>query len=192
MAPAYRLHRRFLQLLQWKCPGERWVLKSPAHLWALDALLDAYPDARIVQTHRDPVRVLSSVSSLCATLRGLASDEADLQEIARHWTGLTADGLSRAMAVRQRGALPDERVVDVRFADFMKDPIGEIGRIYRHFGDTLEPGAADAMRRFLDANPSDKHGAHTYRFADTGLDLAEERERFRTYQERFGVPSESV
>lgn len=192
MAPAYRLHRRFLQLLQWKCPGERWVLKSPGHLWALDALLDEYPDARIVQTHRDPVRVLSSVSSLITTLRGLASDAPDLQEIARHWTGLMADGLSRTMHVRESGRLSDDRVVDVRFAEFMKDPIGEISRIYRHFGDELDGAAAQAMRRFLDANPSDKHGAHTYTFADTGLDLAEERARFRAYQERFSVPTEAV
>ena len=64
LRPAYRFHRRFLQQLQWRAPAQRWVLKAPAHLFAFDALLEAYPDARIVQTHRDPLTVLASVASL--------------------------------------------------------------------------------------------------------------------------------
>ena len=81
----YASHRRWLQYLQWRCPAERWVLKSPGHLWALDALLAVYPDARIVQTHRDPLKVIASLASLVALLRGMASDRIDPQ---RHRCGV--------------------------------------------------------------------------------------------------------
>jgi len=75
MAPAYRWHRRFLQVLQSRHRAERWVLKSPGHLWCLGALLAGYPNALLVQTHRDPLKVVASTASLLATLRKLASDE---------------------------------------------------------------------------------------------------------------------
>src|SRR2546422_2291535 len=85
LRPVYASHRRQLQYLQWRCRGERWVLKSPGHLWALDALLAVYPDARIVQTHRDPLRVVASLTSLVTLLRGLASDRVDPLAIGAAW-----------------------------------------------------------------------------------------------------------
>ena len=61
--PAFEAHRRTLQHLQWRTPA-RWVLKYPKHLLTLDALLETYPDARLVWTHRDPAVVLPSVVQL--------------------------------------------------------------------------------------------------------------------------------
>src|SRR5947208_12887596 len=84
MAPTYRWHRAFLQLLQWHQPG-RWMLKSGAHLWALPALLAEYPDAVLVQTHRDPLRVVASLSSLFASIRSTASDDASIADVASEW-----------------------------------------------------------------------------------------------------------
>ena len=80
MRSALRWHRRFLQVLQWKAPGKRWALKSPQHLWHIQHVHREYPDALFVQTHRDPVRVLVSISSLVATLRRLASHHVSLPE----------------------------------------------------------------------------------------------------------------
>jgi hypothetical protein len=102
----YASHRRQLQYLQWKAPAARWVLKSPGHLWTLDALLAEYPDARIVQTHRDPLRVIASLVSLVTYLRGLASDAIDPHEIGADWTARLAAGLGHTMDVRARGLLP--------------------------------------------------------------------------------------
>src|SRR5512143_2892637 len=82
LRPVYASHRRQLQYLQWRCPAEHWVLKSPGHLWALDALLAEYPDACVVQTHRDPLRVIASLASLVATLRSMASNDIDQAAIA--------------------------------------------------------------------------------------------------------------
>ncbi len=187
----YASHRRQLQYLQWHCPAERWVLKSPGHLWALDALLAVYPDADIVQTHRDPLTVIASLASLVAVLRGMASDVIDPVAIGAEWSARLADGLERAMAVRAR--LPDSiRVFDMHFAEFIRDEIGMVRRIYAHFGRTLDADAEACMRRFLAANPKDKYGAHRYKLAAAGLDPATERRRYAAYQERFGIPSERV
>lgn len=188
----YANHRRQLQFLQWRCPAERWVLKSPGHLWALDALLAEYPDACFVQTHRDPLKVVASLTSLITELRGLASDDVDPHEIGRDWAARLAGGLEHTMGIRARGALPADRIVDVQFADFMRDEVGTVRRIYQHFGWTLSAEAEDRMRRFLLANPADKHGAHRYSLADAGLDLATERRRYAAYQSRHDVPSEAI
>src|SRR5687768_3893168 len=98
---AYRFHRRFLQQLQWRAPAKRWVLKAPAHLFAFDALLETYPDARIVQTHRDPLTVLASVASLTAVLQRAFTDELDLGEIGREVSRRWTNGLERAMRLRR-------------------------------------------------------------------------------------------
>jgi hypothetical protein len=190
LGPVYANHRRFLQLLQWRCPGERWVLKSPGHLWALDALLREYPDARFVQTHRDPLRIVASLTSLVTLLRSMTSERVDPREIAREWAGTIASALDRSVEARERGVLPPERILDLQFRSFLADPIGCAQRIYEHFALPWEPRVEQRMRAFLAAQPADAHGAHRYRFADTGLSLDRERERFRRYQEYFDVPSE--
>jgi hypothetical protein len=191
-APVYAAHHRQLQLLHWRCGPSRWVLKSSSHLWSLGALRAEYPDACIVQTHRDPLKVLASFTSLVTTLRRLYSDRVDAREIAEQQAAFLANGLGRAMAFRDGANLPPEQVIDLHFAAFIRDPVGEIAGIYRHFGRELSAEAAQRMRAFLAENPGDKHGAHRYRFADTALDLATERRRFHAYQERFGIASEAV
>jgi hypothetical protein len=187
----YASHRRQLQYLQWRCPAARWVLKSPCHLWHLEALLAVYPDARLVHTHRDPLKVTASLASLTTTLRSLASDRVDTHAIAADWTARLARGLDHAMAVRAREGV-DGRVVDVQFGDFMRDQIGTVRRIYERFDMALSPEAAERMCRFLAANPHDKHGAHRYTLAEAGLDPDAERRRFAAYQARYAVPSEPV
>src|SRR5262249_483751 len=186
----YRAHRRWLQFLQWRCPGERWVLKSPGHLWALDALLGEYPDVRIVQTHRDPLKVVASLASLVTVLRSMASDEIDAREIGADWTARLADGLARGMAARVNGLLPPSQVLDVQFHDLMRDEIATVRQIYSHFGLTLSASAEERMRAFLAANPREKHGAHRYALSAAGLDEATERRRYAAYEARFAIPPE--
>jgi hypothetical protein len=192
LRPVYASHRRQLQYLQWRCPAERWVLKSPGHLWALDALLAVYPDARIVQTHRDPLRVVASLTSLVTLLRRLGSDRVDPPAIGAEWTGKLADGLARAAAVRGRGLPPEARLLDVHFSELMCDEIGTVRRIYEHFGMNLTAETETRMRRYLAANPADRHGRHRYTLAAAGLDAQVERARYAAYEERFGVAREPV
>jgi hypothetical protein len=190
--PVYAAHRRQLQYLQWKAPAARWVLKSPGHLWTLDALLAEYPDACIVQTHRDPLRVIASLASLVTYLRGLASDRVDPREVGAEWTERLAAGLEHAMAVRERGIVAPERVFDVQFREFVGNEVETIRRLYGHFGLVLSPDAESRMHRFLDQNPKDKHGAHRYGLAGAGLDAATERRRYARYRERYAIASEST
>jgi hypothetical protein len=192
MAPAYRWHRQFLQHLQSRAPATRWVLKSPGHLWALDALLAEYPNALLVQTHRDPLRIVASLGSLVSRLRSLASDETSIPQAAADFAGDIVDGLDRSVDARTNGTVAKERVVDVQFRAFMSDPFTTIRTIYERLGLELEPSTEERMRAFLAANPQDKYGRHAYTFAETGLDEGEWRERARRYQEYFDVPSEPL
>jgi hypothetical protein len=190
MAPAYAVHRRFLQLLQWRCPAERWVLKSPGHLWCLDALLDEYPDACLVQTHRDPIAILSSLTSLECVLRKMCSDDIRPSVVAREWTGWLERAYARSVDLRESGRIAPAQVVDLYFDRFMRDPVANVRDIYAHFDLELRPEVEQAMRDYVSRNPSDRDGRHRHRFADTGLDLEEERARTRRYVEYFDVRTE--
>ncbi len=192
LGPVYAAHRRFLQLLQWRWPAQRWVLKSPGHLWAIDSLQKEYPDALLVQTHRDPLRIVASLASLVEMLRSMTSAHVDRREIAREWMEHIAAALDRSVDARVRGAIDPARVVDLSFGELMREPFGAIRRVYERFGMEYSDAAEARMRRFLAENSSEKHGAHRYRFADTGLDEGEARERFRRYVEYFGVAEEGL
>jgi len=191
--PAYRYHRMFLQHLQSGVPGgaASWLLKSPAHLWQLDALVAEYPDALIVQTHRDPLNVISSISALTHHLRRLASDDSSITDCAGQSCEEIVVGLQRGMTLRDSKALAGQDVVDVQFADFIRDPFATIRTLYAELGRELSPVAEANMRGFLAAHPGDG-GGNRYTWADTGLDAALVREQVRDYQQRFGVPDEPL
>ena len=185
--PAYAYHRMFLQHLQSGVPGQ-WLLKSPAHLWQLDALVAEYPDALIVQTHRDPLNVISSISALTHHLRHLASDESSITECAAQSREEIVVGLERGMKLRDSLS---QRAVDVQFADFIRDPFATIRGVYAELGRELEPVAEQNMRAFLAGHPGDGGGSR-YSWADTGLDAGLVREQVRVYQDCYGVPDEPL
>src|SRR5262249_16727712 len=154
------------------------------HLWALDALLAVYPDARIVQTHRDPLKVVASLTSLISLLRSMATDRVDPFAIGADWTQRLAAGLQRTMDARRNGLLRDEQVFDLHFHEFVGNEIAMVSRIYTFFDMEFTREAETRMRTFLAVNPKDKHGAHRYTLAQAGLDEATERRRYASYQER--------
>ena len=193
LASTYRWHRHFLQHLQSEHAGERWVLKSPVHLWNLPTLFAEYPDAVVVQTHRDPLKVIASISALGASLREMTSDRVDLRALALQYREDIVDCLDRALAARRDGVLPRGQVVDVHFGQFRKDPIAAVAGVYDALGVELTAEAEGRMRAHLDAHPGDPDNARRrYSFGDTGLDEAELRERVHEYQEFFGVESEPL
>jgi hypothetical protein len=187
----YRHHKRLLQYLQWRCPRERWVLKSPAHLWQLEALLAVYPDARLVQTHRDPLRIVSSLASMIPTMRSAYSRSIDPFEVAREWSDNCASALNASVASRRGGSIAPRQVIDIQFREFMADPGAQVQRIYAQFGIEFGSAMRESIQRYIARNPSDKHGGHRHRFADTGLELAEERAKVAEYQSFFSVASEA-
>jgi Sulfotransferase family len=192
LRPAYEMHRLVLQILQRRSANTHWVLKSPVHVSALPTLLAVYPDARLAITHRDPLTVLASLTSLVATLRWAHSDRVDFAEVGRYHERLWSRALDDLTTAAADGTLDPERVHHVHYADFVQDQIGVIGELYAALGSTLPPETADAMRAYLAGRPKDQHGKHEYAFADLELDPAVERERFGRYQRHFSVPEELV
>jgi hypothetical protein len=182
----FDFHRRFLQHLQAKSSGDRWVLKAPGHLFALAGLLERYPDARIIHTHRDPLRVMASMASHATVLRRAFSDNADPKQIARDWADRWAHALETFLAVRDRS--PAAQFLDVPFESIESDPLGTVERVYDFLGWPLTIPARTAMQNFLAANPKNKHGVHRYTLEQFGLSRAAEAARFKSYCERFRIP----
>jgi Sulfotransferase family len=182
---AYDFHRRLLQHLQASRPGNRWVLKAPGHLFSLGALLRRYPNARIVQTHRDPLRAIASMASHATVLRRAFSDSADPRQIAADWTDRWARALDDFLVVRER--FPAAQFLDVSYETIEGSPIEAVERVYDFLGGPLTAAARESMSRFLAANPKDKHGAHRYTLEQFGLDRAALTRRFRSYCERFEI-----
>ena len=180
---AYEFHRRLLQHLQAHRPGGRWVLKAPGHLFSLGALLRRYPNARIVQTHRDPLRAMASMASHASVLRRAFSDNAVPERIAADWAERWARALDDFLAIRDR--THPAQFLDVGYDSIERAPLETVERVYDFLGWPLTDSARAAIERFLAANPKDKHGVHRYTLARYGLDRAELAHRFARYIDRF-------
>ena len=181
----HQYYRRQLQLLGAHCRGNHWVFKAPRHLPGLAGLLAVFPEARIVQTHRDPAAVLPSLCSLCEILRGAASDAVDKPAIGAHWHARLKAIFEQANAVRATAA--EGQILDIQYADLVVDPIATVQHIYAHHGyEFTEPFEA-AMRQWNAANRQHKHGAHRYTLAEYGLSEAQVHEEFSEYTKEFGL-----
>lgn len=186
---AYAYHRAVLQLLQSECPG-RWQLKTPQHGLALDALYATYPDARVVITHRDPVKCVASVLSLANSLGGTFSDVDHREYLAQHWPMLMGEFANRPVAFRERH--PDVAIHDMAYDDLVADPVGAIRAMYAAFGEELSDDAASAMAGYAEESPQGAHGRHQYRLADFGLTRADVEPWFEPYLERHDVAREDA
>jgi hypothetical protein len=188
--PVYEFHRQFLQHLQWRCPGQRWVLKAPSHLLALPALLQVYPDACIVLTHRDPLKVLASCASFTEVLRRGFSDHVDKASLAQEVRQRWEEGAGLAVKHRQAQGEMQRQLFDVHYLELLRDPMSMVRRIYAHFDLELSASAETAMERFLLANPKNKGGVHRYSLEEFNLNPEAERSRFQFYLDFFGIEPE--
>ncbi|NRA09937.1 MAG: sulfotransferase [Myxococcales bacterium] len=191
MRPAYAMHRLVLQILQRRGRPAQWALKSPVHLHSLQALLSVYPDAQIAVTHRDPLKVLASLTSLIAVLRWAHSDRVDYAQLGAAHAQRYGASLDRLAVETQGGDLPSARMHHGRYADFLDDPLAATGRLYERFERPFPPALQEAMRETLAAPKQGERGEHDYAFEDLGLDRSAERARFRRYQQHFEVPDEA-
>ncbi len=188
-------HFRLLQLLQFlrgpagKRQQSRWVLKCPAHLFSLKALLRRYPDAQLIQTHRDPLRAIPSIASLNTTLRAAFSSQVNPREIGRDCTRRWSGALEQFL--RQRDSLSTDRVVDVAYSELVASPVSTVQRVYDRLGWRLSASARTAMQGYLATNPKDACGVHRYSLQAFGLDAAQEAQRFSSYCERFNIGREA-
>ena len=182
--PAYRYHLRVLKLLQWHRPPNRWRLKTPAHMFAIDALDAVYPDAKFVITHRDPAKVMASVASVETAVVRMYTGKADPLYFGKHCVDDWDRALRRFLAFRDR--VGEQRFYDIGFADMQSDPVGSVRGLYDWLGEELTPETAAAMQEWWDGSQEDRSagGGHHYTPEEFGLDDDELHERFAYYTAR--------
>jgi hypothetical protein len=187
---AYAIHELVLRILQSAQPTETWSLKSPQHLWHLEALRERYPDARLVWTHRDPAAVVPSVASLNLAFYRTWCRPPDPCAIGAYWDHKLRVGVERGLRfdAQQAGRA---WCCHVQYAELLKDPVGSVERIYAHFGESVSPLHARRMRRWMQERPQQTHGRHVYDLRELGLSAEGLRESYADYRARFGVPADS-
>ncbi len=182
---AYRYLKRMLQVLTFQRGAERWILKTPHHLEFLDPLLDVFPDARVIQTHRDPRKTTASLCSMITHGRAVFSDDVDPHEVGAHWFAKIDRMVARAMDTRDRRE--EGQFLDVSYYDLISDPMPQVERIYAHLGMSLTDAARDAMSATRRRNRKDKHGKHKYALEEFGLSAALVEEKLGAYRARFEI-----
>ncbi|SPM26557.1 sulfotransferase family protein [Mycobacterium terramassiliense] len=179
MRETYTFHRRVLKLLQWHCPPSLWHLKTPVHMFALDALVEAYPNAKFLWSHRDPARVMASVCSLIQYVRSWSSDRNDARELGAEQVDSWVEAVRRAMDFRTRHG--DERFADVSFADLQTDPVRALQTSYESLGLSFTDATLQSVTRWAQGHRPGSRGTHEYDLADYGLTPDGVRERFADY-----------
>ncbi len=177
--PGYRSMKRQLQILSRNVRADYWVLKAPGHLFALDALLTVYPDASVVQVHRDPLKVIPSGCNLSAAFRSLTVDPVDRARLGAEFVKAMAVGPERAMKARE--SADSARFFDVKYESLVADPVGTARTVCGHFGYAFTPEYEARVRRYVAENPQHKHGVHRYKLEDFGLDADTVNRAFAAY-----------
>lgn len=186
--PVYRYVRRLIQLLLWQRPG-RYLGKTPHHQENLDTLLRVFPDAKIIHTHRDPLEVVPSFSSMMAHAGALLTHDIDAAAVGRRVAGQMVNSVDRATVVRE--SAPDGSVLDVHYRNLVRDPLTEMRRIYDFIGIDWDADSEASVSNWMQSNPQHKYGVHRYGLKDFGLDRDELSDRFKRYCERFDVERSS-
>jgi len=190
MLSAYRHHKHALQVMQSRAPG-RWTLKFPSHALFLDSLLRVYPDARVLFTHRDPVKPVGSTCSVCEHILSLSNSSVDRHVLGYQTAKLISQSALRMTAVRD--AHPEVPFLDLHYRTFVKDPIGEIARLYKFEEMPFPDAVAKRMEAAFAASRQerDARGEHRYRLEDYGLSNAALATMFKGYTERYGIALEN-
>lgn len=185
----YAFEKRFLKVLQHGAPPATWLLKTPGHVMTIDLVFATFPDAWVVQTHRDPVKTMPSTVSTTAMVQWLRCDEVDLPTTARMIDAAFAFGLNALAERRTKGELP-KRFVDVHFQGLMRDPVATIRAAYEGMGRAFTSEHADRIRTYLAEKPRGKFGLHKYTPEEWGFTRDELRKRLAPYVSTFGIELE--
>jgi hypothetical protein len=166
---AYAQLKKMLQYLQWQNPGrdkKRWVLKSPHHLGFIDKLLKIFPDSKVIQTHRDPLKTVPSFCSMCSNLFEPLTNSYDKNEIGHHWAHKLAKVLNHCMQVSN---LNKENFLNLEFKKMIQDPILEMEEVYNFIDEDFNDQAENAMNAWKEENQHEM-GAHQYSLEEFGLE----------------------
>ncbi|MCB1688981.1 MAG: sulfotransferase [Halioglobus sp.] len=186
--PGYEYLKLLLQFLQWQKkrsgqPGERWTLKAPHHLHYMDLVFKVFPDAKVVQSHRDPLETIPSLASLIAGVWCIYSDSADPKLVGAQWARKFARGMRHSMAVRK--ALGEAAFLDLWFKDLVDQPLTEIEKVYRFLNMDLTEEARAEMVQWQDFNRRELRPPHAYTLEQFGFTEEGLKQQFREYREAF-------
>ena len=190
LVPLYQYQKRQMQMLNWRNPGKQWMLKAPAHMWAVDAILDVFPDARFIWCHREPVAVTASINSMNRAVMGMYAgnhDHIDKSAIGHAVMEWYAMSLEKGLSEREQR--DPSLFIDTSQSEFVSQPMAVVEKVYSGFGMELTDAARAAMHAHIDNNPKGKHGKHEYDVAEYGLtrEIIEERFAFYTGDDRWPI-----
>jgi hypothetical protein len=185
MVEPYRWHKRQLQILWAQRSGERWLLKCPWHLWNLQALLAVYPDAQVIQTHRDLAAAIGSQCSLSARIATKFQRRLDLHDVGRFWLDYSRIGIERGLEARS--TLSQSQIYDLRLDDLRTRPLELIQEIHNHFDLPFDGQLAKQLHARIAEDPTAQIGEHDYDIADYGLSEGRIQAEFVDYRKRFGI-----
>lgn len=185
---AYEYLRLVLKVLMWQRPAKNWVLKTPHHMEYLDTILHVFPEAVIVQTHRDPQKTTGSFCSMVAHGRGVFSDDVDAKSVARHWVRKVNRLMQRSIEVRQQTAAP--RFIDVSYYDLLENPIAQVQRIYDFADIPFDASVARTAQETSERNVQHRYGKHRYNLADFDLTRDDIERQYGFYRQQYQIPFE--
>ncbi len=188
LTPAYEWEMRFLQHLQLNGPVKRWVLKLPDHVYGMEELFSVFPDACIIQTHRNPVEVLKSSADLTGVLRGLYGPPGDPEELRAREARVLADGTERFMQFRDAHPELTDRFIDVKYTQLVAEPLKTVRQIYARLDTPLTPAAAERVHQLASARSRYRGRRASEEPELLKLKAAGEIERFERYCSRFDLP----
>ncbi len=187
MTSAYEYHKKFLQLLQADAPGV-WNCKKPSHSLFLEYLFKIYPDARVVWTHRDPFTATGSLASLIQLSHRMFMGKVDHKWLGGNYSWQQFQHCNRIMDFRDKYG--EDKIIDVHYADIVRDPMGAVKTLYKQLGDEFTPEAEAGIQAWVDDNPQDKFGVHEYKLAQFGLTKELLAPHFERYLSRYNVEPE--
>ncbi len=187
MTSSYEYHKKFLQILQHHNKGA-WNLKMPSHALWLDTLKTIYPDARLVWTHRDPIKATGSFCSIISMGHRGYAGRVEEGFIAENCTWQAQEHAKRIMDFRDRHG--EDSIIDLHYADLTNDPLAEMKKLYAALGDEFDGPAEQGMSKWLSDNPQNKFGKHEYSIEKYGLSVDHLKEVFQPYLSRYNVAPE--
>jgi hypothetical protein len=188
MTQAYEYLKTCLQVLHFFRSAKNWVIKTPNHMEHLDVLLKIMPDAKIVQTHRDPQKTMGSFCSMVAHGRGILSDAVKPEAVACHWTRKVERMITQSIQARDKHA--PASFIDISYYSLLENPIAELEKIYAFAGLPFTDKAREAAVKTTQVNKQNRYGKHIYRLEDFDLSPEKIENQFRFYRQKYAIPVE--
>lgn len=180
----YQYHADLLRLLQWQRPADRWLLKTPSHVCHLDIIANQHPDSGMIITHRNPLEVIGSYSSMMTAVMPERT-HTDPEDLGRRVLDLLAGQMERSMEARK--TIDPGRIVDVQYVDFVDDTMAVVDSIYDHLSLPYSDEVRRAIAAYVADHPRGKHGSHDYKLEEFGLSEQQVLDRFSSYIETFNI-----